>query len=175
MLLENDGILPLGPDAGSVAVIGPMADTLRGLFAAYTPPAALELFMAMSQGLEGSMAGVVGDPDGAHSSADEHSPDPMLDAVTQIFHSTGAIIDPIELDRAIEDLYPNMGTIAAAITQYAPATSIKGCDWTRLDENGIDEAVAAAQAADLVVLAVGGEDRLGGRRHRRRGPRSQDA
>ena len=154
VLLENDGTLPLSPDAGSVAVIGPMADTLRGLFAAYTPPAALELFLAMSRGLGGSMAGVLGDPDD-DSSADGHSPDPMLDAVTQVFHSTGVVIDPIELDRGIEDLYPEMSTIAGAIGQYAPVTSIKGCDWTRREEDGIDEAVAAAQVADVVVLAVG--------------------
>ncbi|MDE0615499.1 MAG: glycoside hydrolase family 3 C-terminal domain-containing protein [bacterium] len=152
VLLESDGILPLGPDAGSVAVIGPMADTLRGLFAAYTPAAALELFMAMSQGLGGSMAGVFEASDDAdHSSTS----DPTLDAVTQVFHSSGAIIDPAELDQGIGDLYPTMGTIADAIGQYAPVTSIKGCDWTRRDEDGIDEAVAAAQATDVVVLAVG--------------------
>ena len=155
VLLENDGTLPFGPNVGTVAVIGPMADTLRGLFAAYTPPAALELFMAMSRGLGGSMAGVSGDPDDADTSADDHSPDPMLDAVTQVFHSTGAIIDPIELDRGIEELYPAMGTIADAIAQYAPVTSTKGCDWTLRDEDGIDGAIAAAHAADVVVLAVG--------------------
>ena len=152
VLLENDGALPLGPDTGSVAVIGPMADTLRGLFAAYTPAAALELFMAMSQGLGGSMAGVFEPSDDADDSS---TSDPTLDAVTQVFHSTGAIIDPIELDRGIGDLYPTMGTVADAIGQYAPVTSIKGCDWTRRDEDGIDEAVAAALAADVVVLAVG--------------------
>ena len=152
VLLENDGTLPLGSDAGSVAVIGPMADTLRGLFAAYTPAAALELFLAMSQGLGGSMAGVFEASDEADDSS---TSDPTLDAVTQVFHSTGSIIDPIELDRGIEDLYPNMSTIAGAIAQYAPVTSIKGCDWTRRDEDGIDEAVAAAQGADVVVLAVG--------------------
>ncbi len=152
VLLENDGILPLGPDAGSVAVIGPMADTLRGLFAAYTPAAALELFMAMSQGLGGSMAGVFEASDDADDSS---TSDPTLDAVSQVFHSTGAIIDPAELDQGIEGLYPKMGTIADAIGQYAPVTSIKGCDWTRRDEDGIDEAVAAAQVADVVVLAVG--------------------
>lgn len=152
VLLENDGILPLGPDVGSVAVIGPMADTLRGLFAAYTPAAATELGMAMSRGLEGSMAGVFGASEGG---GDSSSPDPTLDAVTKVFHSTGAIIDPVELDQAVGDIYPNMGTIADAIAQHAPVTSTKGCDWTRPDEDGIDEAVAAARAADVVVLAVG--------------------
>ena len=155
VLLENDGTLPLGSDAGSVAVIGPMADTLRGLFAAYTPAAALELFMAMSQGLEGSMAGVFAGLDDADDTVGERSPDPMLDAVTQVFHSTGAIIDPIQLDQGVKDLYPAMGTIADAIGQYAPTKSVKGCDWTRRDEDGIDQAVAAARDADVVVLAVG--------------------
>lgn len=152
VLLENDGILPLGPDVGSVAVIGPMADTLRGLFAAYTPAAAAELGMALSLGLQGSMAGIFGSSDDA---GDSSSPDPTLDAVTKVFHSTGAIIDPVELDQAVGDIYPNMGTIADAIAQHTPVTSTKGCDWTRPDEDGIDEAVAAARAADVVVLAVG--------------------
>ncbi len=155
VLLENDGTLPLRPDVGSVAVIGPMADTLRGLFAAYTPAAGLELGMALSQGLEGSMAGIFGGGDDADSSDDESSPDPTLDAVAKVFHSTGAIIDPVELDRAIGVLYPDMGTMADAIAQHAPVTRVKGCDWTRPDEDGIDEAVAAARVADVVVLAVG--------------------
>ena len=86
---------------------------------------------------------------------DSSSPDPTLDAVTKVFHSTGAIIDPGELDQAVGSLYPNVGTIADAIAQYAPVTSTNGCDWTRPDEDGIDEAVAAARAADVVVLAVG--------------------
>ncbi|WP_419925156.1 glycoside hydrolase family 3 N-terminal domain-containing protein [Candidatus Poriferisocius sp.] len=155
VLLENDGTLPLGSDVGSVAVIGPMADTLRGLFAAYTPSAGAELGLALSQGLGGSMAGVFGGGDDAEDPADESSPDPTLDAVAKVFHSTGSIIDSVELDRAIGGMYPEMGTIADAIAQYAPVTSVKGCGWTSLDEDGIDEAVAAARAADVVVLAVG--------------------
>ena len=155
VLLENDGTLPIGPDVGTVAVIGPMADKLRGMFAAYTPPAAVELSLALSQGLEGSMAGVFGGADDADDSTDQTSPDPTLDAVSKVFHSTGAIIDPIELDRAIGGLYPKMSTIADAIGQYASVTSMKGCDWTRFEEDEIDEAVEAARAADIVVLAVG--------------------
>ena len=42
VLLRNDGILPLRPDVGAVAVIGPNADDARNLFGDYTYPAHVE-------------------------------------------------------------------------------------------------------------------------------------
>ena len=42
MLLRNDGVLPLRPDVGSVAVIGPNADDARHLVGDYTYPAHVE-------------------------------------------------------------------------------------------------------------------------------------
>ena len=42
MLLRNDGTLPLRPDVGSVAVIGPCADEARNLFGDYAYPAHVE-------------------------------------------------------------------------------------------------------------------------------------
>jgi beta-glucosidase len=42
VLLRNDGVLPLDPRAGSVAVIGPNADQARHLFGDYTYPAHVE-------------------------------------------------------------------------------------------------------------------------------------
>ena len=157
VLLENDGTLPLGSDVGSVAVIGPMANTLRGLFAAYTAPSGAELGLALLRGFGGTTAGIFAAADAPDDSGepDPHSPDPTLDAVTKVFHSTEAIIDPAELDQAVGALYPNMSTIAEAIAQHTSTTSTPGCDWTRPDVDGIDDAVAAARAADVVVLAIG--------------------
>ena len=127
-----------------------MAQTLRGLFAAYTAPSGLELGLAMAKGLSATMAGVSDD------SVDAPSPDPMLDAVTEVFHSTGAMIDPVELDGAVSALYPNMHTIADAIAERAASTTVvAGCDWTLPDTDGIPQALAAARAADIVVLAIG--------------------
>ena len=157
VLLENDGILPFSSQVGSVAVVGPMANTRRGLFAAYTAPSGVELGLSLLRGFGGTMAGLFANA-GASDDADEgdpHSPDPTLDAVTKVFRSTEAIIDPTELDQAIGSLYPNMGTIAEAIARHASATSTPGCDWTRPDVDGIDDAVAAARAGDVVVLAIG--------------------
>jgi beta-glucosidase len=42
VLLRNDGVLPLTADAGSIAVIGPNADTARNLFGDYAYPAHVE-------------------------------------------------------------------------------------------------------------------------------------
>ena len=42
VLLRNDGTLPLRPDVGSVAVIGPSADEASNLFGDYAYPAHVE-------------------------------------------------------------------------------------------------------------------------------------
>ncbi len=42
VLLRNDGVLPLGPNVGTVAVIGPNADDARNLYGDYTYPAHVE-------------------------------------------------------------------------------------------------------------------------------------
>lgn len=42
VLLKNDGVLPLAPDLGTVAVIGPNAETARNLFGDYCYPAHVE-------------------------------------------------------------------------------------------------------------------------------------
>ena len=158
VLLENDGVLPLVAGQGSVAVIGPMAKTLRGLFAAYTPAAAVELGRAMERGFAATMAGVSDGGGGADTDDDQAgaSPDPLLDAVSVIFHSTESMIDASELDEAISELYPSMVTITEAIAARVPGTvSVPGCDWTLPDSDGIAEAVAVARACDVAVLAIG--------------------
>src|SRR5262249_45342471 len=42
VLLKNDGILPLGPGVGSIALIGPNADAARNMFGDYAYPAHVE-------------------------------------------------------------------------------------------------------------------------------------
>ena len=42
VLLSNDGVLPLAAEVGSIAVIGPNADTVRNLFGDYAYPAHVE-------------------------------------------------------------------------------------------------------------------------------------
>jgi beta-glucosidase len=47
VLLKNDGLLPLRPDLGSIAVIGPNADDARNLLGDYTYPAHIESLLEM--------------------------------------------------------------------------------------------------------------------------------
>ena len=49
VLLRNDGVLPLRPDVGTVAVIGPNADDARNLFGDYTYPAHVESLQEVLQ------------------------------------------------------------------------------------------------------------------------------
>jgi beta-glucosidase len=47
VLLRNDGVLPLGPAPGTIAVIGPNADEARNLFGDYSYPAHIESLAEM--------------------------------------------------------------------------------------------------------------------------------
>ena len=47
VLLRNDGVLPLGPAPGTIAVIGPNADEVRNLFGDYAYPAHIESLAEM--------------------------------------------------------------------------------------------------------------------------------
>ena len=50
VLLANDGALPISPDTGTIAVIGPNADDSRNLFGDYTYPAHIEALAEMQHG-----------------------------------------------------------------------------------------------------------------------------
>ncbi len=47
ILLKNDGVLPLRPEVGSIAVIGPNANAARNMFGDYTYPAHIESLLEM--------------------------------------------------------------------------------------------------------------------------------
>ena len=49
VLLRNDGVLPLAPGTGSIAVIGPNANRARHLFGDYTYPAHVESLLEMRE------------------------------------------------------------------------------------------------------------------------------
>jgi beta-glucosidase len=149
VLLENDGLLPLPAHVGKVAVIGPMADDMRCLFAAYTPASAVELGLAIAKGMGSTMAGVPGGEEAGRS------PDPTFDAVTHAFHTVEEAAPREEIDARIRSLYPGRPTIYQAIAGVTEAVTAPGCGWTFADESGFDAAVAVAADADVVVLAIG--------------------
>ena len=132
VLLENDGTLPLARDPGTVAVIGPSADSVRNLLGDYAYEAHIET-MIENRGRSILL--------GIEISADVEVDSDLLDRIASDGRVT--VLDAIR-DR--------LGTGNAV--RYARGTGVLDGD-----DAGIAEAVATATGADLAILVVG--DRSG--------------
>jgi beta-glucosidase len=62
VLLKNDGVLPLSPDSGAVAVIGPNADAARHLYGDYAYPAHVESLRNVLESGHSSLSTPVDEP-----------------------------------------------------------------------------------------------------------------
>jgi beta-glucosidase-like glycosyl hydrolase len=134
VLVKNEGLLPLTPST-SVAVIGPHADAVKLQFPTYSHPAFRDMTTFMSGGGMGNMVGI--DPGMAVWNDSLFAPMPIEDFVRERLDAT-SLVD--ELARHASAVHP------------APGSTL-----TRdLGDDAIADAVAAAQAADVVVLALGG-------------------
>jgi beta-glucosidase len=147
-LLKNDeGLLPLSRDAKNIAVIGPHADSAAIGFAAYTYPAALKMLQGMLGGGETSMAGV-GDSSSAWLPAE---------AKTALVNELKDYLN-VDLADYVKRSYPAV-SLAEAVRQLLPnakVTAVAGTGVVPSEPTDIPAAVAAAKAADVVILAVGG-------------------
>lgn len=139
ILLKNDGVLPLNPSISKVAVIGPHADDPRLLQGDYHYPAHLEIIYQnrsaeMLQAMEalGMEQGV----DQLPEAGGTFSPGP---------HFTPHVT-PLD---GLRSALPHTEIIHAA-----------GCTDAGDDESGIDEAVAAAESADVTIVCVGARSGL---------------
>lgn len=138
VLLENDGVLPLSPASSSrIAVIGPFADSLRLMFAAYTSVAADELGRSIAA---------------AGSNADD-------DAVGDIiFASRERTIPDAEVERAVQRIHPKMRTLLAELQTRAGSCEVDfapGCPLLDRSDEGIATALSLAGRADVVICALG--------------------
>jgi beta-glucosidase-like glycosyl hydrolase len=154
VLLENDGVLPLAARHEKIAVVGPFADSLRLMFAAYTPAAADELNRYMAAGLSGSMAGV--DIAGID-----------IDTIGEvIFGIRERGIPDAEIEAAVRRLYPEMPTLLEALRpaprrerdDAAGKAAIefrRGCHFLDRYDSEIESAVVLAKKSDVVICALG--------------------
>lgn len=146
VLLKNDEILPLSKATKKIAVIGPHADSLRLLFGCYTYPAGLD--MELSGGFS-DMAGLPPEP----------AADGTVRTITYLGGSDVRAQLPV-VEEVLKERYPNTPTILAAIRAKCPQAEVvyvKGCDVAGQDRSGFEGAVAAAKAADVVILTLGGK------------------
>ena len=139
-LTKNEGILPITDRQTRIAVIGPTGDSLRLMYSCYTYVASLEMF-----------AGEAPPPDMAGLDLMDG---PAMPQVTYV--------DMSKTDARVRAMYPGAKTIFEALGERFANTSYHlGCDYKLVDHVEIDEAVAAAAAADVVVLTVGGKNGWG--------------
>lgn len=148
VLLSNDGTLPLA--GGRVAVLGPFADKLRPLYAAYSGPAGYELIHDARVGWAGTMAGTPGDGPVEQD---------LVGDVPGALASRRRLVADDGLEAAVASLYPDGQTVAAALAATAPAgavvAAVAGCDHLEDDLSGLPEAVAAAETADVAICVIG--------------------
>jgi len=173
VLLTNDGVLPLSRSIRKLAVIGPAADDRRLLQGDYHYPAHQGVLL----GPAGAFAG--GEPPGdptaleggspiGHSSAAEPGaavrpvlegePEPTVgfSGLMQLPSGTGAFKPgPYYTDHVtpLRGLRDALGPASAIMHE-------RGCDLTGDDRSGFPAAVAAAAAADVAVLFLGGRSGL---------------
>ncbi|RXZ67041.1 glycoside hydrolase family 3 N-terminal domain-containing protein [Agromyces albus] len=147
-LLKNDGKLPLAK-SGRIAVIGPHADSAMVNFAAYTYPAVIDMVKGLSTG-ESRMAGLDGMMDSRSAETAE---------TAQTGEAQLAQLMEIDSEDVARHVYGTK-TLVEAIRAAAPdaiVESVEGVSIHPDDPQDIEAAVALAQEADVVILAIGGK------------------
>ncbi len=150
-LLQNrDGLLPLGPETKSIAVIGPLADSIRCLLGDYT-------FVSFTEGVVGTF----------QSMAKEAGIDPVELGGFVGHHATAFsdFLEPTDEEAMARDNYtmPSiLDGIRSLLGSEATVTYARGCDLTGGDRGGIQQAVDAARRSDVAILVLGGKSGLDG-------------
>lgn len=136
VLVKNDGLLPLtANDAKAIAVIGPHADAVTYQFPTYTYPAFRDMTVFMSSGGMGNMVGI----------------DPGMATWNN------SLFPPVPVEEYVRDRL-GATSLADEIALHTPTVLVEqGSTLTHaLDESAVARAIAVAETADVVVLALGG-------------------
>lgn len=145
-LLKNDGILPIRDKSKKIAVIGPIANTLRLLYSHYTATSMREMVAAlMKEKAEAKNVDIVNIMNqGREEETAGKAPQPQ------------SIGDKYFFDADIRKAYPEAKTIFEALSeQFENIEFCEGCDYKGRDTSGFAKAVELAKNSDIVVFAVG--------------------
>lgn len=146
VLLQNNGVLPLDPDAlagKTVAVVGYHADSLCALFGGYSYPAMKE----NSLGVRITMAGIELDGPVPEKGRGETWPG-------SIVNTENAGVAPL-----MREAVPHAKPLLEALRAACPETNFihaVAYPYVGTDESGFAEAFAAIEKADLVICTIGG-------------------
>jgi beta-glucosidase len=148
-LLKNDGnILPLRKDVKSIAVIGPIADSVRCLLGDYN-------YVSFTEGIVGMVWSI----------AKELKADPSQLGDFAAHHAA-AFKDYLEpqdeeaMARKNYDMPSILEGIRAVAGKSVKVTHAKGCHLLGSDRSRFQEAIAAAKQADVAIVVLGGKSGL---------------
>lgn len=167
ILLRNDGSLPLGPEPGRIAVIGPNADNARNLFGDYAYPAHIESLMEMRD--EHNVFDIPMPGDISFDPVDIAAPT-ILDALRdrygdRVAHAAGCGVNDDDTSGIAEavEIAANADVVVLVVGDKAgltvQCTSGEGRDRSSLDLPGVQEQLARAVIETgtpvITVLVVG--------------------
>ena len=168
ILLKNkNNLLPLDKNVKSIAVIGPHADNLRSVFAGYSMPATLEMLKGTIKRMTGeknaphekaTMAGV-GDALEAGVTKEKSNDLKKMKPGSGLIKQMGKILFK-DSNTFIKESFNSITLKQAIQQQVGDSTKIhyaEGCGIVDLSTKGFHKALRAAEASDVVVLALGGK------------------
>ena len=148
-LLKNEGnILPLRKSLNSIAVIGPIADSIRCLLGDYN-------YVSFTEGIVGMIWSI----------AKDLKADPSQLGDFAAYHAA-AFKDYLEppdeeaMARRNYEVTSVLESIRLVAGKTVKVTYAKGCHLLGGDKGGFQEAIAAAKQADVAILVLGGKSGL---------------
>jgi beta-glucosidase len=179
VLLKNDGVLPLAPDPGTVAVIGPNADAARNLFGDYAYPAHVESLLDVLESGHSTLSTPVDAP--VRIEPAEITCATILDAVRERFGDRVSYARGCEVDGESRDGFAEAVALAGAADVAVMVMGDKSgltddCttgefhDRTSFDLPGVQEELVAAvldTGTPVVLVLVAGRPAASAELHER--------
>lgn len=146
-LLKNErDTLPLPATVRKIAVLGPHGDSVRSYFAPFSYPAALDMTMSREEDGQGW-----------------EEPGLIVYDIAQQYPGQVRETTP-RVEKRIRSEFKNVKPLWQAVAEQAPGATVtyaKGINYAGSDLAGMDEALAAAAQADVVILTLGGKNGWG--------------
>lgn len=151
VLLKNDGLLPLKKGI-RLAVIGPHADSLRYPVSGYTYPAYIEMMEAGIQGQDTTFNGIADEQAKADRAGGKKPAGPFA-----IMYNLFSREEQAQL-KDMNTVLRGMGarSLREVLAGRGEVVYAQGCDIIGPSSEGFGDAVRAAERADAVILALGG-------------------
>lgn len=147
ILLKNDRkLLPLSKEVKKIAVLGPHADNVRSYFGTFSYPAALDMSLAREE-------------DGQEF----EEPGLIVYDIRQSYIGQIREVSP-RIRKRIAREFPRIRSLYQALHEYLPDSQVvfaQGINCAGNDVAGMEEALAVAADADVVILTLGGKNGWG--------------